>query len=364
MNNPFISYSEEFSTEYLSYLCSVNKGVIAKLPVYGVDDDIEGKSFVEIFSTKLIIEDIKKYAKFYNVDISKYEDYQLPKFVDESLFSDDINSRQMSNRIANKYGNRLGLILLSLRLGQKENRLARPQWSDAHWEYWANIKTVILVGGLASSLFGKRLKEQIQSVFDRAGATPYNIMLFESGSHVGVLGCANALMKDKETALVFDFGHTRIKRAVISKSSEEITELLLLDSKPSLYMQDKFDTEDEKFDTALELHKNIVNTIAKTYKECSRDRELSDKIYVSIANYVAGGVLNDHRGGYAKLSELGHDYSKILIEDLSGELHKRVSVKLVHDGTANALYFSDVKNAVCLSLGTSFGIGFTDINIK
>lgn len=363
MNNPFISYSDEFSCEYLSYVCSLNRGVMAELPVKGVDDSIKGKKFSEIFSTKIIIEDIKKTAKKYGVDLSQYEDYQLPKIIDRGLVCDDIKLKGLSNKIAVKYGNRLGLILLALRLGQKENRKARTDWDNSHWEYWANLNTVILVGGLASSMFGRKLKEQIQGIFDRKGAKPYNIVLFENGTYIGLLGCANALMKDNETSLVFDFGHTMTKRGIVTKSAEQISQFTTFESTPTLYMQDKFDTDEEKTKMALSLHKNIVKIIANTYKEASKTNEPSDKIYVSIANYVAGNVLNDYRGGYAKLCVLGRDYTKILTEDISGELHKKVSVKLVHDGTATALYFSDIENSVCLSLGTSFGVGFPDIKI-
>jgi len=61
---------------------------------------------------------------------------------------------------------------------------------------------------------------------------------------------------------------------------------------------------------------------------------------------------------------LSNDYAKLLMEDLSGMLHKKVKVRLVHDGTANALYFSEIENSVCVSLGTAFGVGFTDIIIE
>jgi hypothetical protein len=93
--------------------------------------------------------------------------------------------------------------------------------------------------------------------------------------------------------------------------------------------------------------------------------EVSDRIFISIANYTYSGRLNIVRGGYAKLSVLGGDnYAAILEETLSGELRREVKVRLVHDATATALYFSDIPDAICLTLGTAFGVSFPDIKVE
>ncbi len=362
MSNPFLSYLKDSKSEYLTPVCSLNKAIMVKTPISGIDDSLQGKSFRDIFSTQLIVDEIKKTALEYNVDISGFDDYMLPKLLDSALISNDIKYNRLADKIAKKFGDRLGLLLLTLRLGEKENRVAREDWSDEHWEYWANLDTVIFVGGLASSMLGRRFKERIQGVFDRAKAKPYNIMLFDNATFVGVMGCAR-LMKDNTTSLVFDFGHTNLKRCVITKGVEEITYFTPLESVKSQYVGRVKENEDA-WEEALKLHKYLVKTICDTYKERMNRCDLSDEIIISIANYNAGGELNQERGGYAKLTELGRDYSKILSEDLSGELHRKVKIRLVHDGTANALYFSEIENAVCISLGTAFGVGFTDIKMK
>ncbi len=363
MKNPFFSYLKEEKTEYLTPVCSLNRAVMKKLPLYSVEDEIEGRLFKEIFSTQLVVDEIKATADYYKVDISEYEDYQLPHLVDRALVSNDIKYSQMATKIANKFGDRLGLILLALRLGEEENRKARPEWSDEHWAYWKNLDTVILIGGLASSMLGRKFKERIQNIFDMAGEKPYDIMLFDNGTYVGVMGCALRLVKDNTTALVFDFGHTNLKRSVVTKGVSEIKEFTSLDSVKSKYVNRVGENEDA-WEEALKLHKYLVKTIVDTYKSCVNRSLLSDEIVISIANYNAGGALNPHHGGYAKLTELSNDYAKLLTEDLSSMLHKRVKVRLVHDGTANALYFSEIENSVCVSLGTAFGVGFTDIKIS
>lgn len=364
MKNPFICYSEEDKTEYLSSRCSLNRAVLKKLPLYGIEDEIEGMSFKDIFSTPAIVAEIRRVSRRYGIDLSGEPDYLLPQFLDKALSSDDARYRQMAARVVKKFGNRLGLLLLALKTGEKENRLARDDWNDACWEYWRTLDTVILTGGLASSMLGRRFKEDIHTIFDTAGVKPYHIMLFDNGTYIGVMGLAQKLMKDDTTSLVLDLGHTGCKRAVIRKSGGEITDFIPQESLPSLHMKSHFDSEEEKRAEAIELHRTIVNTIAASYRAAPDPSRLDDTVLISIANYTHNGILNSERGGYAKLCAINMDYAAVLEDDLSGELHRDIKVRLVHDSTASALYFADIDNSACITLGTGFGVGFTDIHIK
>lgn len=363
MKNPFIKVNDYTKSEFVSSSCSLNKGVVAKLPINGVDDSVEGLHFNQIFSTGLIVDEIKLKANEFNIDISTYKDSYLPQYLEIALSSDEIKDKQLANEIIEKFGNRLGLIFLTLRTGLKENRIARSDWEDKHWEYWNNLKNIILVGGLASGILGRRFKEQVFYVFDRANVEAYDITLFDNGTYVGILGSANLLMKDNSTSLVFDLGHTNIKRCVVTKEISRVISLVTLDSLPSPYMNNVYDSTNDRYEDAVLLHRFLVNMIASTYKDRSKIMTLSDEIIISIANYNSKGVLNSVRGGYSKLSMLSNDYELLLSDEISGELHKNVRIKLLHDGTANALYFSEIRDSVCISLGTSFGVGFPDINI-
>lgn len=364
MKNPFLLYSEEAKTEYVTSLCSVNRGVIAYIPVKGIADDIIGKSANQVFSAKLITEEIKEAAKKRGVDISGYTDQNLPKFLDDATYSENIMAKYIADAIIHKYGNRLGVILLTLKQGRPENRAVRYDWTDAHWDYWANLKTVILTGGLSGGLLGRRLKEQILYVFDMAGETPYDIMLFDNGSHIGTMGCAKLLPDNCASAAVLDFGQTNLKRCIIKKKNGDISEFIKLTSKPSVHME--LDTSDspENCERAIELHRYLTNVVADTCKEALRSGEFCNKVIISIANYTVANKLYRDRGGYAKLFNITEEYGNLLSHELSSELHRQVSVRLIHDGTAIGLYFSDIPDSICLSLGTAFGVGFTDININ
>ncbi len=358
MKNPFISYCETEKVEYLSRACSVNSVRLAKLPLYGVEDEIEGKRAMDIFSARIISEDIRANAQRLKIDISGYSFRELPRFIGDNILSDDIVKKRLAEAMSKKYGNRLGLILLTLKQGTKENREVRPDWRDEHWDYWAQIKNVILTGGLASGVLGKRFKEQVHSVFDMAGEKVYNISLYENSSHIGAMGCAKLISDTDKSFAVLDMGQTNLKRCVLTKRSGELANINVLPTMPSINMELDFSDSDENYSKALELHRYIINVLSDTCKDIPlRDNEQGEVI-VSIANYVVGGTLNTFRGGYAKLSLLGLDYATLLSDELSSRLHRPYRVRLLHDGTAIALNFAGQEDTVCLSLGTAFGVGF------
>lgn len=363
MSNPFIAISEFDQTEYLTSRVSLNRAVMAKTPAVGIEEGLDGRRFKDLFSPGAIVAEMRRVSRYYGLDFSHLPDFVLPKELDKALKSEDVRFRQMAERVVQKFGNRLGLLLLTLKTGLPENRAARSDWDDSCWDCWRDLETVILLGGLASSRLGRRFKEQAQTVFDRAGVKPYNIMLFENGAYLGVMGLGQRMMEDNTSALVLDMGQTYFKRAVLKKTDGMISGINTFDSLPSRYMQIRFDDEGDKLAFAYDLHNYIVNIIATTYKEALDTAELSNTILISIANYTHSGRLNEVRGGYAKLSLLSENYAALLEEVLSGELRRSINVRLVHDATATALYFSDIPNAVCITLGTGFGVSFPDIRL-
>lgn len=366
--NPFLQYCKEEDCQYLNSLSSINRLIINKVPIKGIDDSIKGKTAHEIFRTSLVIEEIKKYSTEMKININEYEDFELPKFLDVGLKSEDLEVKKISEKIATKFGNRLGLIFLTLKTGLEENKKAREDWTDVHWEYWKDTKTIILVGGLASGVLGKFLKKQIEYVFTCANVEPYKITIFENGSHIGVMGCSTLIENSKGSGrnLVFDFGQTNIKRVLIKKNgkgTEDISNMIIYDSIPSINMEEHIKDDLVKNKKARDLHKYLIRVICDTYNKASKQYKLNNEIIISIANYTVGGKLNPVSGGYEKLRYMGENYAKILSDELSGLLHKKITVRLIHDGTAMGLYFSDYDDAICVSLGTAFGIGMPKIKV-
>lgn len=356
MKNPFIKISP-CGRQYIDSACSINRVPLAKLPLYGVEDSIEGKTVADIFSTGVITEDIKQNAETLEID--------LKSFSERSLIFEFVRKIGEGNEAAiammKKYGRRLGMIFLTLKTGLRENRTARSDWSNECWEYWNGIERIILVGGLTSGALGAILKAEALSVFEKAGVKPYDFMLFDNASYVGIMGGASQIEQKDGTFIIFDFGQTNLKRSVVRKRGGEIIEAKMLESFPSKFMQTMKSSDSAALEEARKLDLYLKRCICETIDYVGPSEKIGDEIIISIANYVCDGCLNGERGGYAKLRSLCDNYGEYLENELSGILRKRVSVRLIHDSTAAALYFSDYKSSVCITIGTAFGIGFPEI---
>ena len=355
MKNPFISEGNLCSN------VSINKLIIEKMPKEKVNQNLQGKSALDIFSTKLFIEEIKKLSKELKLDLNVLEEKKLPQYLDKCLVSSDIGVRQAAENIVKMFGERLGIIFLTLKKGENENRLMRKDWNDEHWDYWKNsIKNIILVGGLSSSEVGKSLKYYVEKIFSDSNEQPYNIILDTDSANAGIRGCAEYIQNkdDNKKYLIFDCGQTFIKRSIITFKNSKLSNIQSIEKVKSKYVEWEFENKEEEKEQALKLNEYLINILCDTINlmECDIN-SIGDYIMISIANYVRNGLFAD-RGGYGKLRLVTHNYEKLLSDKLYERFRKKFKVILVHDGTAMAAAFSNYKNSVCISLGTAFGVGF------
>lgn len=360
MNNPFINISEKGS-KFIDTHCSINRLIIKKLPVYGIEDEIEGMNAKAIFSTKTIVNEIRTISAEHGIDVTNLYDSQIPVFLEEELKKPDGEFYEGATKIIRKFGHRLGLILLTLKTGLPENRMVREDWNDEHWEFYKGVKNIIIVGGLANGIFGEKLREYAMEVFEIAKIEPYNLIFFENASHFGVLGCGKMVREAKSYNVVFDFGQTNIKRCIVRVDGDCVYTEKELENRPSWFMMDDIEDKDVLLGEAYKLHNNLMTVIADTFRMARENYKIGNDIVISIASYTVDGKLNDVRGGYAKLTLLTSNYQEYLQNDLRKLLKRNVNIKLVHDGTAMAHYFSDYKDTVCFSIGTAFGVGFPDM---
>ena len=356
MNNPFIENG------FLCLNVSINKLFIAKMPTDKVKQDLQGKSALDIFSTQLLIDEIKMNATKLGLDLTNIEEKTLPQYLDNLLDSPNLTVKETAENIVKKFGERLGVILLTLMKGDEENRLKRSDWNDSNWDYWKTIKNVILVGGLASSKVGEKLKYYAQKVFSDSGNECYNIILNKDSSNVAIKGCATYIenpINNKEY-LIFDFGQTFIKRSIVKINNNQVSNINTLDKVLSNNVDwDNSDIEKEK-EEANKLNNHIIDVITDTINKADINN-IGDTIVISIANYVRNGLLAN-RGGYGKLRLLTNNYEEFLSSEIYKKTNTKFTIKLIHDGTAMAAAFSNYSDAVCLSLGTAFGVGFPNMN--
>lgn len=372
--NPFISATEN-GREYLTSVCSLNKVRFAKLPLYGIEDSMEGKQMSELFGANVIIEEIERSAGELGINLSEYKRMDLPKAIDEKI----AEGNEKALWLARRFGIRFGMLLLVLKTGLPENRAAREDWTDEHWQYWANVETIFWAGGLAGGVMGEYMLAAVRELFEKANVPMYNIVRNTNSSEMGAKGCLTLLEDKEDVHILFDFGQTKIKRMIaVHRPDVEPTgdtafagevfdkEYTLIDlpGHKSIHMDWYIDNEEERRHQAEELHSYIVESILDTYREASEYGTIRWEIIISIASYVIDGKVNDARSGYAKLFLLSDNYAGYLAKALEERLDRTINIRLVHDGTAAALYYKGAKNAVCITAGTALGVGFPEIKLE
>ena len=356
--NPFLKEG------VLSTNASINKLIIAKMPECTVTQPLAGKSAQEIFSTDLLIQEIKNNAKQLQIDISALEEKSLPLYLENCLESTDSNVRAAAHSIMKLFGERLAVILLCLKEGSPENRSARSDWTTEEWDYWHSLQHIILVGGLASPPLGEQLKYYVERVFLSSGKRPYTIILGKDSTYAGLRGCTTYLedIPPTQVNLIFDYGQSFIKRSYAIMDGKKVRDIVILGKTLSRHVE--WDIQDADFEKkeALELNRYFLETITRTVHEVeNRGLEIHPHIILSIANYVKNGIIAN-RGGYGKLRLIAPDYAQYLSKQLKECLGKDYYFTMLHDGTAMAAGYADYDNSVCISLGTAFGVGFPASN--
>lgn len=359
MVNPFLTTGSD-GGRYADSRCSLNRMIIAEAPVKGIDDSIKGKQVKEIFSLSVIIEKALSYADALKLpkDVSIKE---VPSLLMKSAESEDTEVRTTAEGIAEFFGKRLALVLLTLKTALPENRKSRTDWNSSHWEYWQSIENIVAVGGLTDGIFGKILIEEAKKHCVLNGRQAYNIITHKNAAYMGVMGCSKILKNPDGVNVLADFGQTNIKMSIVKRLGGEIVKTEKLPILKSEYMQLDIEDKAEEERQAKLLHEYILSCICNACKKAEVFGNAGNEIVISIASYVNSGKLDKNRGGYAKLNVLCDNYEEYLSRSISDMLDKNIRVKLVHDATAVGLYFSDCPNSVCLTLGTFIGVGFTDI---
>ena len=84
MKNPFIHIDEK-DGQYLAENCSLNRLVLAKLPVQGIEDSLQGKTADQVFSTPVLIREMEENACRLEVDLANTPQRQLPLVLEQRL---------------------------------------------------------------------------------------------------------------------------------------------------------------------------------------------------------------------------------------------------------------------------------------
>lgn len=250
-------------------------------------------------------------------------------------------------QIAKELGANLGSILLALHDSTQTNREGNSEKDIAYWDYWSNVQTIYLGGGLASGKIGAIIAREAQLTVSKH-LSDYKIAVAQNPRHLCILGAARYVSAGNQ-AIIFDFGGTFVKRARAFYSENKLQCVQLLESVPSGFGLQADETESQA------IFERFVDVLVDGYQEGD-----APFIPVSIAAYVsAKGQPYLAQGGiYMLMSHLGNNVPQLLSRAVSEHLGKPIIVKLIHDGTAAASFFSPLENAAVIMIGTAIGSGY------
>jgi hypothetical protein len=266
-------------------------------------------------------------------------------------------NRQVAKGIAETFVRRMSLLIATLKTGPAASRTARAEWDASYWQTWFDIRTFALGGGLLSGNFGRIVRRRLPMLLAEAGVD-VEVRVSAHPRSLPLIGAARSLKEPASTAVVLDFGHSTIKRAMACYSGIRLDYLHLLDSVAASVPEVSGATSGL---SAEEVGRRVAHQIARTWQEVQAltgDDALSRAIICSLACYLKNGQPYPGATGlYGPLGILSRNLAGWLSRQVSDLVNAAVEVRLVHDGTAAARAYSEEDLAVIL-FGTALGVGF------
>lgn len=349
MPNPF------FDPNFISP--SLNRGRIMALPGVGLPDAVRGKSGHELLSAAALTARVQARAAELGLPPDALD---LLRRFDGCFTAASLPVRSTSEEIAVDYGRSLGYLLLTLKRGDPANRAARPEWDERHWAFWAGINTVWVGGGLVSGHLGPIAVREAGRILQQAGFPDYAVHLSPHGADLPLVGLSRLAPVGTQAMLLFDFGHTAVKRAIAEYKDGQLTQLHRLPALPTP-CESAHHAGVGLADVAA-FAGRLLSIICQTWREVERPLRTGRPtpiIAVSLACYLRHGQPPPSETGcYGRLQLLSDNLKSYLAGQLGRRLGQPIQLHLYHDGTAAALAYRGNGGTAVIVLGTAVGIGF------
>ena len=337
--------SQIFNLNHIHPNSQINRVRVVELPGCDLDDAVRNKNAVQLLSANAVAELVRQELQGLPLTGVNSDDLRL---WEAAFTSPDEHTRQKAVAVAAEVGRRLGITLAVLKRGDAANREARTEWGPEEWAFWAGIKEVWLGGGLVSGQAGPYIQQAAEILLEKAGVFDLTLRLSAFPGYLPLIGAARRITPAHETALVFDFGQTSLKRAVATYRAGALARLDMLPPLPSSTFLD--------FAQGGALYQLTVKTLQDTWQEIAgRGYDLNPKIGLSIAAYTLGGQL------YKRSDLQDYNFRDEVAGELSGELQQKIGIELIHDGTAAATVHAGREKAAVIVMGTSLGIGLPPV---
>jgi len=316
---------------------SMNWVVIMHAP--DLPDALRGKTAYQLVSRNYLMQIIEADMP----DLMIHPD-PIPVF-DNLLAQGDPRALKIADQLALHFF----WFIYTLKFPHPENQSARANWDESYWSFFANIKQFIFGGGLMRGHIGAHMVAYTQA---RLGdACKLTISLY--APILPIIGAARHLPVDTQKALIFDFGQTAIKRAIATYQTGVLTHLHILPTIPAPAF-----TGESQPDMVAD---TIAHVIAQTWRDFADD-QTALMIPASIATYMKGQNPFGDRfyGAIISLATEDTPTNIVLSRRVATQIGRDVDIHFIHDGTASARIYVGEANTVVITMGTAFGIGFTN----
>jgi hypothetical protein len=241
--------------------------------------------------------------------------------------------KQAQAFLAREWGLRLAAVVFTLKNGSERSRAARPQWTNEHWRFWAQVENIQLAGGLVEGVFG----EQMASFANDALDGLVRVAVAQWPRWQPLIGAALSDPQETGSRFVMDLGGTSIKRGLAYFDHSELVELEVFESKPS--PNEPWTSE------------TILGCLGTAYEGPS-DQDL---LVISCPAYVDAAGYPDRESAFGRLYDLGPEPTRTV----SGFLRPAGSLttRFVHDGTAAAKTMGGHAKTVVITMGTALAMG-------
>lgn len=337
---------QSFDPHNLLPTASLNRVQVVDLPGLNVDPNVKGQSSYQLLSAASVTQLIRRHTADLQLD-PNLDDHALRIGLDQRFDHPDPSVRQTAEHIAHRLGRNMGYVLLTLKRGDRINREAREEWDFTVWDHWATINQIILGGGIVNGPLGSYIKEHSLEVLHEGGFDDMTVHLSPYGSSLPMVGSSRHAPPGCEMAMVFDFGHTTIKRGFAIYRNNQLTELRRLPDYPTSWSR----STDNPTRQATALFDQMVSIIAETGH--------ANYIFGSLAAYMRDGQpLKAQHGAYMQLRHITDNLQDTLTQAVSQAMGQTTSIVLLHDGTAAATTYAGASNTAVITMGTSLGFGF------
>ncbi len=329
---------------------SMNRVRLVDLPGVPIPLAWRSKTGYQLLGSRALAAQIRRQAKSLRLP-ANLPDADLIRRLD-ACFTGSAAAARTAQCIAEEYGRKLALHLLTLLRGDPVNRVVRPDWQAAHWDYWAKIRTVYTGGGLMAGHLGPTAVATAQDFIRRHGFPDVTVAVPPHAAHLPLYGAARLTPPDAPM-LVFDFGQTAVKRALAYSS----TRLDLLPSLPTPCSDISFSRAAA---AAAQTRDRLLDLVAETWTAVTASGAApGSHIAIVLACYLLNGQPRPEDWGcYGRLQHFAPHLQTYLSQQLSWRLRRPIQVRLLHDGQAAALPFAGQQHTAVITFGTALGIGF------